>query len=104
MMEMKQASPGQGMQPKPEAHKMVMSGRSCMQMTGVKDIVSFDADEIILETECGLLLIRGRELHMSRLSLEKGEVNVDGTIDGLSYSDTGSKGKKQERLLSRLFK
>ena len=86
------------------AHKLVMGERSCMQMSGVKDVVSFDAEEIILETACGLLLIRGRELHMSRLSLEKGEVNVDGTIDSLTYSDTGRTDKKQERLLVRLFK
>lgn len=85
-------------------HKMVMGERSCLQMTGVSDVVSFDAGEIILKTVCGLLMIRGRELHMSRLSLEKGEVHVDGTIDSLSYSDTGRNGAKQERLMSRLFK
>ena len=104
MMEMRQAASGQGAQEKTAAHKLVMGERQRMQMTGVRDVVSFDAVEIILETECGLLLIRGRKLHMSRLSLEKGEVNVDGTIDGLSYSDTGGKDRKQERLLSRLFK
>lgn len=85
-------------------HKMVMGERSRLQMTGVEDVVSFDASEIILKTVCGLLLIRGRELHMSRLSLEKGEVNVEGTVDSLSYSDTGKNGMKQERLLGRLFK
>lgn len=86
------------------AHKLVMGERSCMQMSGVKDVVSFDANEIMLETECGLLLIRGRKLHMSRLSLEKGEVHVDGTIDSLTYSDKGKADKNQERLFGRLFK
>lgn len=86
------------------AHKMMMGERSRLQMTGIKDVISFDADEIILETECGLLLIKGRELHMSRLSLEKEEVNVDGTIDSLIYSDTAKPAKKAEHLFGRLFR
>ena len=88
----------------PKGHKMIMGERSCLQMTGINDVVSFDAGEIILDTACGLLLIKGRELHMSRLSLEKGEVNVDGTIDSLTYSDAGKNSEKAERFFGRLFR
>ena len=86
----------------PKGHKLIMGERSCLQMTGINDVVSFDAGEII--TACGLLLIKGRELHMSRLSLEKGEVNVDGTIDSLTYSDGGKSSEKAERFFGRLFR
>jgi len=49
-------------------------------------------------------MIRGNELHVNRLTLEKGEVDVDGKIDSLTYSDSNSYSKSGESLISRLFK
>ena len=67
-------------------------------------MLSFDVGEIVLETELGLLTIKGQELHVSRLTLEQGEVDIDGKIDSMVYSgNAGSKGKG-ESLLGRLFK
>lgn len=85
------------------SHKMILNDRKGISITGVIDVVSFDSQEIILETECGLLLIKGNELHMNHLTLEKGEVNVDGTIDGLTYSDTAGADKKAGNFFGRLF-
>jgi len=73
-------------------------------MTGIKDVISFDAGEIILETEGGLLLIRGEDLHMSHLSLDKGEVNVEGTVESLTYSDSHKASKQAGTIMGRLFK
>jgi len=86
-----------------KSHKMMMHDRKGIEMTGILDVVSFDAQEIILETSCGLLLIKGNELHMNHLTLEKGEVNVDGTIDGLTYADTAGADKKAGHIFGRLF-
>lgn len=85
-------------------HSMVMKNRNFVQMTGVTDVVSFDAGEIILETEAGMLMIKGSELHMSHLTLEKGEVNVDGTVDSLTYSDSHRASKQAQKFMGRLFK
>ena len=52
----------------------------------------------------GLLTIKGKELHVSRLTLEKGEVDVDGTIDSMTYSSNEALRKSGESLFSRLFK
>ena len=60
--------------------------------------------EIVLETEQGMLMIRGNELHVNRLTLDKGEVDIDGRIDSFVYSDTAASGEKQESLLTRLFR
>ena len=49
-------------------------------------------------------MIKGDELHVSRLTLEKGEVDIDGRIDSLTYSDAGAVGRKGESLLTRLFR
>lgn len=84
-------------------HSLTLNGREAAMITGVKDVLSFDAGEVLLDTEQGILMIRGQELHVSRLTLEKGEVDVDGRIDSLTYSDTGY-GKTGESFLGRLFK
>lgn len=91
----------QGLQ---KLHKVSLNARSQAMITGVKDVLSFDAGEVLLETEQGILMIRGNELHVNRLTLEKGEVDVDGKIDSLTYSDSGGYGKSGESLISRLFK
>ena len=88
-----------------KAHKLVVNNRKTSMVTGVLDVLSFDLNEILLETEQGMLMIRGSELHVSRLTLEKGEVDIDGRIDSLTYSEqTASAGSKAESLLSRLFR
>mgnify|MGYP000541487031 CR=1 FL=1 len=55
--------------------------------SGVVDVLSFDVAEILLETELGMLLIKGHDLHVNRLSLEKGEIDIEGRIDSLTYSE-----------------
>ena len=60
--------------------------------------------EIVLETEQGMLMIRGNELHVNRLTLDKGEVDIDGRIDSFVYSDTAASGEKQESFFARLFR
>lgn len=85
-------------------HKLVMTGRRSCNMTGIMDAVSFDPNEIILETEMGMLSIRGKELHIKRIMLEKGEADVDGNIDSFTYSNQGGLSAKGESLFNRLFK
>ena len=88
----------------PKAHKLVMNNRKTSMMTGVLDVLSFDLNEILLETEQGMLLIKGEDLHVNRLSLEKGEVDVSGRIDSVAYSDLQQTAKKGESFLVKLFK
>ena len=73
-------------------------------ISGVNDVLSFDVNEILLETEQGMLMIRGTQLHVSRLSLDKGEVDVDGRIDSFTYSENAGYGAKGESFIARLFK
>ena len=68
-------------QPVVKPHRLTMQNRSTIQVTGVSDVIAYDPGEIILETSAGLLLIKGAELHMNHLSLEKGETGVDGRVD-----------------------
>ena len=86
------------------AHKVTMNNRRSCSLTGVNDVLSFDENAIILETEQGMLMIRGMELHVNRLTLDKGEVDVDGRIDSFTYSEQAGTNGKGESLLARLFK
>lgn len=85
-------------------HKLVIQSRSASNITGIQDVVSFDENQVVLDTDLGLLTIKGNELHVSRLTLEKGEVDIDGTIDSLVYSSNASYRKSGESLFTRLFK
>ena len=81
-------------------HRLVLSDRHSGSVTGVNDVVSFDENEIVLDTEMGLLTIRGKELHVKRLTLEKGELD----LDSLNYSSNAALKHSGESFLSRLLK
>ena len=85
-------------------HRLMMQNRSALSITGIRDVVSFDENQVILDTDMGLLTMKGKDLHVSRLTLEKGEVDVDGTVDSLVYSSNESYRKSGESLFNRLFR
>ena len=85
-------------------HKLVVNNRKTSMVTGVIDVLSFDLNEILMETEQGMMMVKGTDLHVNRLSLEKGEVDLSGNIDSISYSDVHAGAKQGENLLSKLFR
>lgn len=86
------------------SHKLVMQNRQSMSVTGVLDVIAFDLKEILLETSQGMLTIKGNDLHINRLSVEKGDLDVEGKVDALLYSDVMSPKMAGENLLHRFFK
>lgn len=86
------------------AHKVVVVGRKSGTISGISDVLSFDENEIVLDTDMGLLTIKGKELHISRLSLELGEADMEGKVDSLVYSQRGRRKKQEGSLMSRLLK
>ena len=84
-------------------HKVSLTNRGALAVNGVVDVISFDLNEVLLETEAGMLAVKGKDLHVNRLSLEKGEVDISGTIDSMQYSDVSGYGQKAESFFGRLF-
>ena len=84
-------------------HKLVINNRQTSLVTGVLDVLSFDLNEV-LQTEQGMLMVKGTDLHVNRLNLEKGEVDLSGNIDSVAYSEAGSRGKNGESLFGKLFR
>jgi len=87
-----------------KAHKIMTDNRRKAEISGVNDVISFDLNTILLETDYGMITIKGSNLHVNRLSVEKGEVDIDGKLDGINYSDISNYTKKGESFISRMFK
>lgn len=85
-------------------HRLMLDNRGAGTVTGIREVVSFDENQVVLDTDLGLLTIKGKDLHVSRLTLEKGEVDLNGAIDSLSYSSNESLRKSGESMFARLFK
>jgi sporulation protein YabP len=80
-------------------HRLELEGREKLLISGVEDVERFDETGIVLSTADGVLTVTGEGLHIGQLSLEGGELRVDGRIDSLSYEEPVRAGG----LLHRLF-
>ncbi|MGN0154716.1 MAG: sporulation protein YabP [Lachnospiraceae bacterium] len=87
-----------------KSHRVTLNNRGAGVITGVNAVISFDPNEVLLETEQGVLLIKGSDLNVTKLTLEKGEVEVDGRVDSFTYSDMKPGLKGENGLFNRLFK
>lgn len=79
-------------------HKLNLDQRSKLTLTGVTEVVSFEEQLVVLRTALGTLMVHGRELQLKNLSLDGGQVAVDGHISALIYEEP-----RQGGWLSRLF-
>ena len=84
-----------------EQHDVAVKGRKWMSVTGVASVESCDTHEITLVTRGGPLQIQGSNLHMQRLDLENGVVEVEGTLMGMSYV---ADKKRKTSLLRRVVR
>jgi sporulation protein YabP len=82
-------------------HNVIIEGRKKLSVSGVDDVESFDENEVIMSTAQGILFIRGSSLRIEKLSLDSGDVVLEGVIDKLEYEDDV---KASGGLFSRLFK
>ncbi len=85
-------------------HRLTIENRGSGPMTGIREVVSFDENQVVLDTDMGLLTLKGKGLHVSRLTLEKGEVDLNGNIESLTYSSNEALRRSGESMISRLFK
>lgn len=82
-------------------HNIILEDRSRLSVSGVDDVESFDDTTVSLITTSGALTIHGQGLHVDRLSLDGGELSVEGTINALQYEDNV---EKSEGFWSKLFR
>ena len=84
-------------------HRFSLENRRKAVITGVQDIHSFNENEILLQTGAGKVQIKGEQLHVKSLDLEKGEAEIEGKVNSVSYLTKNAQ-KKEEPLLKRMFR
>ncbi|MBP3319539.1 MAG: sporulation protein YabP [Ruminiclostridium sp.] len=82
-------------------HRLQLDSRQRLTIAGVDSVESFDESSILLTTSQGALAIRGSDLHIEKLSLDGGDLLVEGTVDALTYEEEDP---RQGSFLSRLFR
>ena len=82
------------------AHRLELIGREHLVISGVEDVERFDENGIVMSTSAGVLVVTGEDLHIGKLSLDGGELHVDGRIDSVAYEEGG---REQGGFLRRLF-
>ena len=82
-------------------HSIILENRNHCEISGVTDVDSFSEEAVLLITEKGQLYITGTALHIDKLSLETGQLTLNGNVESLTYYDSRAKG---DSIFSRLFK
>lgn len=81
---------------------VILENRKKLTMTGIKDVLSFDDEVVVVDSELGLINIKGSDLKVNKISVESGDVVVEGVVRAIEYADKefGSK----QGFMSRIFK
>jgi len=82
---------------------LILENRGKLSISGVLDVLSFDDQVIVIETELGLLSVKGENLRINKLSIDTSEVIVEGDISNLSYSEKEIE-KVKGNIISKIFK
>ena len=81
-------------------HRLELVGREKRPVSGVGGVERFEESGIVMSTSAGVLVVTGEDLHIGKLSLDGGELHVDGRIDSVTYEEGG---REQGGFLRRLF-
>lgn len=83
-------------------HNAILENRQKLELSGITDVDSFNEEEICLFTQLGELTIRGKSLHINEMSVESGDLSVEGDIWALIYGEKGR--HKKLSAVGKLFK
>ena len=84
-------------------HNLSLKDRKVLELSGVKLIDSFDANEFLMDTSQGWLLVQGKDLTLAKMDTDHGDVIIKGIVNSIEYI-TNKKGGTKEPLLTRLFR
>ena len=89
---------------KPKTQNLILENRERLSISGVVDVESFNDECVIVETELGMLVVRGEDLHINKLNLDNSELNIEGEIISCEYSDRESSKSKGLGFLGKMCK
>lgn len=82
---------------------VILENRQKLSISGVLDVLSFDDQVVIVDTELGMLTVKGENIRINKLSLDTSDVVVEGDISNINYNDKGID-KKDSSFLNKIFK
>lgn len=77
---------------------IILENRKKVTLTGVKDVLNYNEESISIVTELGTMTIKGKEMHIDTLTIEKGDMTVSGQIDSMVYAEIKSRGSAFKNL------
>lgn len=77
-----------------KSHKLTLDNRKKMTLTGIKDVVAFDLNQILLESSMGMIHIKGKDLKVTKLNVDSGLTDIEGYVDSIMYSEPKNFSKK----------
>lgn len=92
------------MQKNQKRHGIVMNDREDIKMTGISDVLSFDEELVICQSDIGILILKGVNLHVNKLDLDNGILEITGFITGLEYEEDHVLSKNKQSFFSKVFK
>ncbi len=87
-----------------QRHNITINNREEMKMTGILDVLSFDEELVICQSDIGVLVLNGINLHVNKLDLDNGVLELTGYVTGLQYEESHSSSKNKQSLFSKIFK
>ena len=94
----------QNFQNNEKIQNLILENRKKLSISGVSDVLSFDDQIVILDTDLGMLTVKGDDLRINKLSIDTSEVVVEGNIYNLSYSEKQAHKSTGGSLLGKIFK
>ncbi|ACL68807.1 sporulation protein YabP [Halothermothrix orenii] len=89
-----------GQKTTPARHTLSLNNRKELELDGVREVISYNEDKIIMQTSMGVLEIKGKELNIQKLNLDEGTVKIKGHFSSLDYSDR----EPGKNFMNRLFR
>lgn len=89
--------------PKPKIQNLILENREKLSISGVIDVESFNDECVIADTELGVLIIRGIDLHINKLNIDNSELGIEGEIVSCEYSDREGP-RSKGGFFARMFK
>jgi sporulation protein YabP len=87
---------------KPKVQNLILENREKLSISGIIDVESFNDESVVIDTELGVLIVSGDDLHISKLNIDSSELSIEGTIISCEYSDRDSRGKAG--FFAKMFK
>jgi sporulation protein YabP len=89
---------------KPKVQNLILENREKLSVSGVLDVESFNDETVIIDTELGVLIVRGEDLHINKLNLDNSELNIEGDIISCEYSEKEGSKSKGGGFFGKMFK